>query len=86
MAGSGGSEGNGDAVEVRLVDVRDAAGAEEAGRAQARAMELWGDVLRTLEVDSDRLAGGGGDAGTRVVEDVRVTGSVRLRREPRAGR
>jgi len=48
------SEGNGDAVEVR--------------------------------VDFDRLAGEGGDAATRVVVDLRITGSVRVRRETGAGR
>lgn len=98
------SEGNGDAVEVRLNQVRDAAGAEDAGLAQAREMELWGDVLRmiasgaadapglarqalrTLEVDFDRLAGGGGEAGTRVVVDLRITGSVQVRRETGTGR
>ncbi|HLL47297.1 MAG TPA: hypothetical protein VK458_23485 [Myxococcaceae bacterium] len=95
---------NGDAVEVRLSEVRDAAGAEDAGLAQAREMELWGDVLRmiaagaadapelarqalrTLEVEFDRLAGGGGEAGTRVVVDLRITGSVRVRRETEADR
>lgn len=98
------SGGNGETVEVRLNEVRDAAGAEDAGLAQAREMELWGDVLRmiaagaadapglarqalrTLEVDFDRLAGGRGEAGTRVVVDLRITGSVQVRREPGAGR
>ena len=95
---------NGDAVEVRLSEVRDAAGAEDAGLAQAREMDLWGDVLRmiaagaadapelarqalrTLEVEFDRLAGGGAEAGTRVVVDLRITGSVQVRRESGAGR
>ena len=98
------SGGNGETVEVRLNEVRDAAGAEDVGLAQAREMELWGDVLRmiaagaadapelarqalcTLEVDFDRLAGGAGEAGTRAVVELRVTGSVQVRREPGAGR
>lgn len=98
------SGGNGEAIEGRLNEVRDAAGAEDAGLAQAREMELWGDVLRmiaagaadapelarqalrTLEVDFDRLAGGGGEAGSRVVVDLRITGSVQVHREAGAGR
>ena len=92
------SSGEKEAVEAGLREVRDAAGAEGAAPAQAREMELWGDVLRmiaagaadapelarralrTLEVDFDRLAGGEGEPGTRVEVELRITGTVRVRR------
>ena len=97
------SGGEKDEVRGRLDEVREAATAEDTGLAQAREVELWGDVLRmtpagadaapglarealrTLELEFDRLAGAGAGPGARVVVELRITGTVEVRRGPEPG-
>ncbi|HEX2187876.1 MAG TPA: hypothetical protein VHG51_03210 [Longimicrobiaceae bacterium] len=91
-----------DGLAGRLDEVREAAERADTGLAQAREMEFWSDVLRSIaggagdaaqlarlalrtqEIDFDRLAGpaAGADSDAHAVVELRIAGTVRLRRRP----